>query len=790
MLDFNGTISDDEPLLEEIYRELFAGIGLELSARALPRRVRRTLGSRDHRGRDRAGRPQRRAGARGQARGRAHCPLPRASPRVVADQPRAPPASCGPQRRASRSRSPRARRARRSRRRSATRVCGRSSARSSRARTSHAASRIPRATCAPSRCSTPRVRPPRRTRRTRVWVVEDSTAGVLAARAAGMRVVALRTPAYDPQRAPGRADRRPPRRVARPTPLPPASGTHEQPDRRGPRPGTRPRAPRSAASQPLPGGLTNTNYKVDVGGRSYVVRVSAKDSSLLAIDREHEHHASVAAAEVGVGAAVVDYLPERSILVLEFIEGQTQSAEDLRRGDRLDWIADGLSPAARRTTLSRRLRHVRDPGALPPPRRRARFPPARALRRVRGDRFARSARRWPLRDEGTVPCNNDLLAENFIDVGDRFRLIDYEYAGNNDAVLRARQHLERVEPHARAARRARDPLLRRAPAPQDRACAAARAHVEVRLDALGLDPGRRLRDRLRLLVVGHGEVRARRRRVRRTASSRCCSRRPGGPTELAQARERHRDDAARRGTRPRSCGRPARPRRSGAPRPRSRRRRAPVARRRASPRSACPAGIACSDERGEAPEREVADLARAAAGRRGAQAARAARCAGRQRSSTRRSTAYTSPSETREPALRPCAARSRSRPRRARRPARPTADRDGRPGAARAAGRAGRCVPCSRAHASRSRGCAGSRRITTSPCAGGRAAAGGAAAASPAAIGSERAAPGPGPCASGSARDAPTPRPAARASASARSVRSQVNPGSRRPKCPYAAVGR
>jgi thiamine kinase-like enzyme len=38
-----------------------------------------------------------------------------------------------------------------------------------------------------------------------------------------------------------------------------------------------------------------------------------------------------------------------------------------------------------------------------------------------------------VRDEGTVPCNNDLLAENFIDVGDGFRLIDYEYSGNNDA---------------------------------------------------------------------------------------------------------------------------------------------------------------------------------------------------------------------------------------------------------------------------------------------------------------------------------------------------------------------
>jgi thiamine kinase-like enzyme len=31
-----------------------------------------------------------------------------------------------------------------------------------------------------------------------------------------------------------------------------------------------------------------------------------------------------------------------------------------------------------------------------------------------------------------VPCNNDLLAGNFIDDGDRIWLIDYEYSGNND----------------------------------------------------------------------------------------------------------------------------------------------------------------------------------------------------------------------------------------------------------------------------------------------------------------------------------------------------------------------
>jgi thiamine kinase-like enzyme len=36
-------------------------------------------------------------------------------------------------------------------------------------------------------------------------------------------------------------------------------------------------------------------------------------------------------------------------------------------------------------------------------------------------------------DPGTVPCNNDLLAANFVDDGTKIWLIDYEYAGNNDA---------------------------------------------------------------------------------------------------------------------------------------------------------------------------------------------------------------------------------------------------------------------------------------------------------------------------------------------------------------------
>jgi len=182
----------------------------------------------------------------------------------------------------------------------------------------------------------------------------------------------------------------------------------------------------------LAGGLTNTNYKVVTADGAYVMRVSAKDAGLLAIDRENEYLNSVSAAGAGVGAKVVDYVPQHSLLVLEFIEGVTQSAEDLRRGDKLEMVAAacrGLHSAApfRDDFNMFRIQHrylklVQERGFRLPDRYLEFEPQVRRIEAA-----------MAVRDEGAVPCNNDLLAENFIDTGGAFRLIDYEYSGMNDA---------------------------------------------------------------------------------------------------------------------------------------------------------------------------------------------------------------------------------------------------------------------------------------------------------------------------------------------------------------------
>jgi thiamine kinase-like enzyme len=191
-------------------------------------------------------------------------------------------------------------------------------------------------------------------------------------------------------------------------------------------------AGRERAVEALPGGLTNVNLKVTTADGAYVVRRWSDDTGLLAIDRDNEYENSLRAAEVGVGAPVAGYLPEHNAMVFGFVEGRTMRANDLRHGDLIDAVADACRRlhGARRfrddfdmfATQPRYLSIVRDRGFRLPDRYDEFRPHAAAIR----DALA-------VRDEGTVPCNNDLLAENFILDGGRFHLIDYEYSGNNDA---------------------------------------------------------------------------------------------------------------------------------------------------------------------------------------------------------------------------------------------------------------------------------------------------------------------------------------------------------------------
>lgn len=179
----------------------------------------------------------------------------------------------------------------------------------------------------------------------------------------------------------------------------------------------------------LSGGITNRNIKVTTDDHKYVARISSNRSSLLSIDRQAEFENSKIAAIHGIGAQVHEYHPKHGLLVIEFLEGRTLSAND---------VANNLTRIAK----SCRQLHSSKPFV----RDFDMFKVQKSyLSIVQDGGFKLPAdyldyqkyvdtlnRALALTSVPLVPCNNDLLPANFIDDGKKIWIIDYEYSGNND----------------------------------------------------------------------------------------------------------------------------------------------------------------------------------------------------------------------------------------------------------------------------------------------------------------------------------------------------------------------
>jgi thiamine kinase-like enzyme len=195
-------------------------------------------------------------------------------------------------------------------------------------------------------------------------------------------------------------------------------------------------AGRSWHATDLPGGLTNRNLRIvtddDGPPLDIVVRCSSSDAALLGIDRDAEHANTARAAQAGVGAPVLEYRPELGMLVIGYLEGRALVDEDFADAGIMARAAD----ACRALHAGPRFVNdfdmfARQASYLETVRRRG-FP-LPATYDDHAEAWAKVQRALAVAPRPTVPCNNDLLAANYIDDGERAWLIDYEYSGNNEA---------------------------------------------------------------------------------------------------------------------------------------------------------------------------------------------------------------------------------------------------------------------------------------------------------------------------------------------------------------------
>jgi thiamine kinase-like enzyme len=174
--------------------------------------------------------------------------------------------------------------------------------------------------------------------------------------------------------------------------------------------------------EPLGGGITNRNFKVETEGQEFVLRVGGKDTELLGIDRTAEYAASRVAAELGLAPEVVAFIEPEGYLVTRYVGGAVGKVDVALVGAALRRLHDGPELPGRFDSFRvvEAYREIAAEHGVPVPA---------AYTRAKGvaDQIERRRFGAPLRS-----CHNDLLSANFIEGGDRLWLVDWEYAGMGD----------------------------------------------------------------------------------------------------------------------------------------------------------------------------------------------------------------------------------------------------------------------------------------------------------------------------------------------------------------------
>ena len=178
--------------------------------------------------------------------------------------------------------------------------------------------------------------------------------------------------------------------------------------------------------------FTNLNYKVVANDKIYVLRIAGEGTSTY-IDRAAEEYNARIATAAGLNAETLFFDVNDGTMLSRFVEGSTM--------DRVRFHSDPTAPARAALVLKRihschqafksrfdtfaMIDHYL--GLL----RKLQVPFPKGYEQIKQEvdavRQALKAASIPL-----TPCHNDTWPENFVEVGSRIYLIDWEYSGMND----------------------------------------------------------------------------------------------------------------------------------------------------------------------------------------------------------------------------------------------------------------------------------------------------------------------------------------------------------------------
>jgi thiamine kinase-like enzyme len=183
------------------------------------------------------------------------------------------------------------------------------------------------------------------------------------------------------------------------------------------------------------GGLTNHNYLIDITGGQFVVRLPGEGTEQM-INRVNEHISSRLANELDIDAALFYFDDKTGIKISKYVENALTLSEKTAGADEnLSLIAGvfrKLHGCGKNTGVDFNVFNmIENYESLLQKTNKVVFYDDYGVIKEKVLRYNGEMAALKI---APVPCHNDPLCENWIRSGSRIYLIDWEYAGMNDAI--------------------------------------------------------------------------------------------------------------------------------------------------------------------------------------------------------------------------------------------------------------------------------------------------------------------------------------------------------------------
>lgn len=187
--------------------------------------------------------------------------------------------------------------------------------------------------------------------------------------------------------------------------------------------------------EPLPGGLTNFNFKVTIDDVTYALRV-AGDGTSEYLDRPGEKHNAQIMSDLGINAPIIYYDETTGNQVCKYIDNSiTLHIPDMQTEK---YISKAAKIFKKYHDCGKQFKAIFDP-------LKESVVYKNLLKEKNFDFYAGADKMEEKLEQikaafeknppQLAPCHNDPLCENWLDDDQNFYLIDWEYAGMNDALF-------------------------------------------------------------------------------------------------------------------------------------------------------------------------------------------------------------------------------------------------------------------------------------------------------------------------------------------------------------------